>query len=224
MDQELSGWNGLGFVVQAYSKRCPFVLDYIIDLARRSGHRLMVRLVKGAYWDSEIKRAQVDGLEGFPVYTRKIHTDVSYIACARKLLAAPDAVYPQFATHNALTLATIHAMAGGNYYAGQYEFQCLHGMGEPLYEEVVGPAHLNRPCRIYAPVGTHETLLAYLVRRLLENGANTSFVNRIADPAVGIDELIADPGREAERIIPLGAPHPKIVLPRALYARERINS
>src|SRR6202011_2039599 len=147
-----------------------------------------------------------------------------YLACARKLLAAPDAAFPQFATHNALTLATVHAMAGENFYAGQYEFQCLHGMGEPLYEEVVGPNKLNRPCRIYAPVGTHETLLAYLVRRLLENGANTSFVNRIADPAVAIDELVADPVREAERIIPVGAPHPKIVLPRALYAGERINS
>ncbi len=153
----------------------------------------MIRLVKGAYWDSEIKRAQVDGLEDFPVFTRKIHTDVSYLACARKLLAAPDAAFPQFATHNALTLASIHAMAGENFYAGQYEFQCLHGMGEPLYEEVVGRDKLNRPCRIYAPVGTHETLLAYLVRRLLENGANTSFVNQIADPDVTTDSLLADP-------------------------------
>ncbi|MGK4781107.1 proline dehydrogenase family protein, partial [Salmonella enterica] len=131
--------------------------------------RLMIRLVKGAYWDSEIKRAQVDGLEGYPVYTRKVYTDVSYLACARKLLAAPDAIFPQFATHNAHTLAAIYHMAGQNYYPGQYEFQCLHGMGEPLYEQVVGnkPGKLNRPCRIYAPVGTHETLLAYLVRRLL---------------------------------------------------------
>ena len=130
---ELAGWNGIGFVVQAYQKRAPFVLDALIDLARRSGHRLMIRLVKGAYWDSEIKRAQVDGLEGFPVFTRKLYTDVSYLACARKLLRAPDAIFPQFATHNAQTLATIHAMAGENFYAGQYEFQCLHGMGEPLY-------------------------------------------------------------------------------------------
>ena len=183
----------MGFVVQAYRKRCPFVLDFIIDLARRCGHRMMVRLVKGAYWDGEIKRAQVEGLEGFPVFTRKIHTDVSYIACARKLLAATDAVFPQFATHNAHSLATIHEMAGGNFHAGKYEFQCLHGMGEPLYDEVVGKGKLDRPCRIYAPVGTHETLLAYLVRRLLENGANSSFVNRIADPDVSIDELIADP-------------------------------
>ncbi|MQT13313.1 trifunctional transcriptional regulator/proline dehydrogenase/L-glutamate gamma-semialdehyde dehydrogenase [Segnochrobactrum spirostomi] len=223
-DPDLAGWNGIGFVVQAYQKRCPFVIDWLIDLARRSRRRIMVRLVKGAYWDSEIKRAQVDGLEGFPVFTRKIYTDVSYLACAKKLLAAPDAVYPQFATHNALTLATIHALAGPNYYAGQYEFQCLHGMGEPLYEEVVGRDKLNRPCRIYAPVGTHETLLAYLVRRLLENGANTSFVNRIADPAVSIDELIADPVAAARAIEPLGAPHPRIPLPRDLFAPARLNS
>ena len=196
---ELQGWNGIGFVVQAYQKRAPYVLDVLIDLARRSGHRLMIRLVKGAYWDSEIKRAQVDGLEGFPVFTRKLYTDVSYLACARKLLRAPDAVFPQFATHNAQTLATIHAMAGENFYAGQYEFQCLHGMGEPLYDEVVGREKLNRPCRIYAPVGTHETLLAYLVRRLLENGANTSFVNRIADPAVRVKDLVADPSPRRPR-------------------------
>ncbi len=191
-------------MVQAYQKRCPFVIDWLIDLARRSGHRLMVRLVKGAYWDGEIKRAQVDGLEGFPVFTRKLHTDVSYIACARKLLAATDAIFPQFATHNALTLGTIHAMAGPDFQVGKYEFQCLHGMGEGLYEEVVGPDKLDRPCRIYAPVGTHETLLAYLVRRLLENGANTSFVNQIADPAFPIDELLADPVERAQRLEPVG--------------------
>ncbi|HYD99584.1 MAG TPA: trifunctional transcriptional regulator/proline dehydrogenase/L-glutamate gamma-semialdehyde dehydrogenase [Alphaproteobacteria bacterium] len=223
-DPDLAGWNGIGFVVQAYQKRAPFVLDFLIDLARRSGRRLMIRLVKGAYWDSEIKRAQLEGLEGFPVFTRKIYTDVSYIACARKLLAAPDAIYPQFATHNAHTLATIHSLAGENYYRGQYEFQCLHGMGEPLYEEVVGADKLDRPCRIYAPVGTHETLLAYLVRRLLENGANTSFVNRIQDPAVSIDELIADPVEQAKAIQPWGAPHPKIALPRDMFGAERQNS
>ncbi|HVJ31490.1 MAG TPA: trifunctional transcriptional regulator/proline dehydrogenase/L-glutamate gamma-semialdehyde dehydrogenase [Terriglobia bacterium] len=221
---ELAGWNGIGFVVQAYQKRAPFVLDYVIDLARRSNHRLMVRLVKGAYWDSEIKRAQVDGLEGFPVYTRKVHTDVSYIACARKLLGAPDAIFPQFATHNAQTLSTIHAMAGENFYVGQYEFQCLHGMGEPLYEEVVGREKLNRPCRIYAPVGTHETLLAYLVRRLLENGANTSFVNRIADQKVPVDELIKDPVEQVRISLPIGAPHAAIALPRDLFGGKRANS
>ncbi len=221
-DAGLDGWNGIGFVVQAYQKRAPFVLDYLIDLAARSRHRLMVRLVKGAYWDTEIKRAQVDGLAGYPVYTRKIYTDVSYLACAKKLLAAPDAIYPQFATHNALTLASIYHLAGPAYRSTQYEFQCLHGMGEPLYDQVVGPVaqgKLDRPCRIYAPVGTHETLLAYLVRRLLENGANTSFVNRIGDAAVSIDALIADPVAEAERIAPIGAPHPAIVLPQSLVSQ-----
>ncbi len=228
-DPELSGWNGIGFVIQAYQKRAPFVIDYVIDLAQRSSHRLMVRLVKGAYWDSEIKRAQIEGLEGYPVYTRKVYTDVSYLACARKLLSAPQAVYPQFATHNAHTLAAIYYMAGQNYYPGQYEFQCLHGMGESLYDEVTGPlaqGKLNRPCRIYAPVGTHETLLAYLVRRLLENGANTSFVNQIGDEAVAVDTLIADPVQSALRIQPLGAPHDKIALPRHLYRQMdgRLNS
>jgi RHH-type transcriptional regulator, proline utilization regulon repressor / proline dehydrogenase / delta 1-pyrroline-5-carboxylate dehydrogenase len=217
LDPELSGWNGMGFVVQAYGKRCPFVLDFVIDLARRSGHRMMVRLVKGAYWDAEIKRAQVDGLDDFPVYTRKIHTDVSYIAGAKKLLAAIDAIFPQFATHNAQSLATIYEMAGPGFKVGDYEFQCLHGMGEPLYDEVVGKANLNRPARIYAPVGTHETLLAYLVRRLLENGANSSFVNRIADPAVSIDELIADPVDTVRSMPVVGAPHDLIKRPADLY-------
>ena len=219
-DPSLAGWNGIGFVIQAYQKRAPYVIDFVIDLARRTRHRIMVRLVKGAYWDSEIKRAQVDGLEGYPVYTRKVYTDVSYLACARKLLAAPEAVFPQFATHNAQTLAAIYHMAGQNYYPGQYEFQCLHGMGEPLYEEVTGPVsqgRLNRPCRVYAPVGTHETLLAYLVRRLLENGANTSFVNLIGDTEVPVERLVADPIDVALNIQPLGAPHDKIPLPRDLY-------
>ncbi len=221
----LKGWNGIGFVVQAYLKRCPYVIDHVIDLARRSGHRLMIRLVKGAYWDAEIKRAQIDGLDGYPVYTRKVHTDVSYLACARKLLGVPDAIYPQFATHNAQTVASIYQMAGNNYYAGQYEFQCLHGMGEPLYEQVTGAVaegKLGRPCRIYAPVGTHETLLAYLVRRLLENGSNSSFVNRIGDPKVKVQDLVADPVLQVQAIEAqagqLGAPHPKIALPHQLFA------
>ncbi|ENA35170.1 MULTISPECIES: trifunctional transcriptional regulator/proline dehydrogenase/L-glutamate gamma-semialdehyde dehydrogenase [Pseudomonas] len=230
-ESSLAGWNGIGFVIQAYQKRCPFVIDYVIDLARRSRHRLMIRLVKGAYWDSEIKRAQVEGLEGYPVYTRKVYTDVSYMACARKLLAVPEAIYPQFATHNAHTLAAIYQIAGQNYYPGQYEFQCLHGMGEPLYEQVVGKVadgKLNRPCRIYAPVGTHETLLAYLVRRLLENGANTSFVNRIADHSISLKELVADPVVTIEQIAAqegkLGLPHPRIPLPSQLYGEGRLNS
>lgn len=223
-DPELAGWNGIGFVVQAYGKRCPFVLDFIIDLARRSGHRIMVRLVKGAYWDAEIKRAQLEGLEDFPVYTRKVHTDVSYIACARKLLAARDLVFPQFATHNAQTLATIYHMAGPDFSIGSYEFQCLHGMGEPLYEEVVDQQKLGRPCRIYAPVGTHETLLAYLVRRLLENGANSSFVNRIGDETVSIDDLVADPVDVTKAQAKPGSKHDKIALPRELFGKARLNS
>ena len=223
LDPDLAGWNGIGFVIQAYGKRCPFVIDWIVDLARRAGRRIMVRLVKGAYWDSEIKRAQVDGLDGYPVFTRKLHTDVSYLACARKLLSAPDAVFPQFATHNAQTLASIMTMAGSNFYRGQYEFQCLHGMGEPLYDEVVGADKLDRPCRIYAPVGTHETLLAYLVRRLLENGANSSFVNRIADEKVPLDDLVADPVAAVRAMSPIGGPHPRIALPRDILP-GRANS
>ncbi|HEY0270536.1 MAG TPA: trifunctional transcriptional regulator/proline dehydrogenase/L-glutamate gamma-semialdehyde dehydrogenase [Sphingomonas sp.] len=221
LDPDLAGWSGLGFVVQGYGKRCPFVIDWIVDLARRAGRRIMVRLVKGAYWDAEIKRAQVDGLADFPVYTRKVHTDVAYIACARKLLAAPDAVFPQFATHNAQTLATIHHLAGPDFAIGRYEFQCLHGMGEPLYEQVVGKDKLDRPCRIYAPVGTHETLLAYLVRRLLENGANSSFVNRIADPAISIEELIADPAEIVRAMPRPGHRHDEIAPPSGLYPDRR---
>ncbi|ELY4776799.1 trifunctional transcriptional regulator/proline dehydrogenase/L-glutamate gamma-semialdehyde dehydrogenase [Cronobacter turicensis] len=230
-EPELAGWNGIGFVIQAYQKRCPFVIDYLIDLATRSRRRLMIRLVKGAYWDSEIKRAQMEGLEGYPVYTRKVYTDISYLACAKKLLAVPNLIYPQFATHNAHTLAAIYSLAGQNYYPGQYEFQCLHGMGEPLYEQVVGKisdGKLNRPCRIYAPVGTHETLLAYLVRRLLENGANTSFVNRIADNTLSLDDLVADPVSAVEQLAAqegrVGLPHPKIPLPQDLYGEGRVNS
>jgi RHH-type proline utilization regulon transcriptional repressor/proline dehydrogenase/delta 1-pyrroline-5-carboxylate dehydrogenase len=230
-EPSLAGWHGIGFVVQAYQKRCPAVIDLLVDLARRSGHRLMIRLVKGAYWDSEIKRAQVDGLEGFPVYTRKAYTDVAYLACARRLLAAPDAVYPQFATHNAQTLATLHHLADAHDRHGRYEFQCLHGMGEPLYEPLVRPradGGLGIACRIYAPVGTHETLLAYLVRRLLENGANTSFVNRIADASIPLEALLEDPVRTVERMAAeegaIGLPHPAIRLPHALYGDARVNS
>ncbi len=223
LDPDLAGWNGMGFVVQAYGRRCPFVLDFIIDLARRANRRIMVRLVKGAYWDAEIKRAQVDGLPDYPVYTRKVYTDVSYIACARKLLGARDAVFPQFATHNAQTLAAIYELAGPDFAEGSYEFQCLHGMGEPLYDEVVGPAKLGRPARIYAPVGTHETLLAYLVRRLLENGANSSFVNRISDPAVTVDELIADPAELVRAMPEPGKPHDEIRTPSRILG-ARLNS
>ncbi|OOS05511.1 L-proline dehydrogenase /delta-1-pyrroline-5-carboxylate dehydrogenase [Moraxella cuniculi DSM 21768] len=216
-DPELAGFNGIGFVVQAYQKRCPYVIDYLIDLARRNNQRLMIRLVKGAYWDSEIKWAQVDGLDGYPVYTRKVHTDVSYLACAKKLLAAQDAIFPQFATHNAQSLATIYEMGKDK----EFEFQCLHGMGETLYDQVVGEKNLGRRVRIYAPVGTHKTLLAYLVRRLLENGANSSFVNRIVDENVSIDELIESP---IDAVKAAGiSPNPLTPPPRRIYG-ERDNS
>ncbi len=213
-DSALADWNGLGFVVQAYQKRARAVIDWLVDLGRRHRRRLMVRLVKGAYWDTEIKRAQVDGLDGYPVFTRKVHTDVAYMACAKAMLAAPDAIYPQFASHNAFTIAAIHTIACD----GDYEFQCLHGMGESLYDQVVPPDRWGRACRIYAPVGSHETLLAYLVRRLLENGANTSFVNRIVDPNVDLAELVADPVARAH--LTGGTPHPRIPLPAALYPDE----
>ena len=224
LDPELRAWNGLGFVVQAYGKRCPFVIDWIADLARRARRRIMVRLVKGAYWDAEIKRAQVDGLADFPVYTRKVHTDIAYIACARKLLAAKDVLFPQFATHNAQTLAAVYHLAGPDFAIGDYEFQCLHGMGEPLYEQVVGAQNFDRPCRIYAPVGTHDTLLAYLVRRLLENGANSSFVHRIADPAVPVEELTADPVGIVCAAPEQGQRHEAINLPADILGSRRNSS
>lgn len=231
LEPRLQGFDGIGFVVQAYQKRCPAVIDWLIALGQRSGHRLMVRLVKGAYWDSEVKRAQLDGQSDYPVYTRKAHTDLSYLVCARKLLAAPEAVYPQFATHNAHTVAAIVHMAGPERYTPeQYEFQCLHGMGEPLYAQVVSGQALGqpRPCRIYAPVGSHETLLAYLVRRLLENGANTSFVNRVADPNCDMASLIEDPlqtiARATQTEGQAGLTHPQIALPSQLYGPSRANA
>jgi RHH-type proline utilization regulon transcriptional repressor/proline dehydrogenase/delta 1-pyrroline-5-carboxylate dehydrogenase len=220
LDPRLAGWNGLGVVVQAYQKRAPQVVDWVIDLARRSQRRISVRLVKGAYWDSEIKRAQVEGQAGYPVFTRKAHSDVCYLACARRLLAAAEAIYPQFATHNALTLTTVREMARAAGVA-HYEFQCLHGMGETLYDLVLASG-LDVACRIYAPVGSHETLLAYLVRRLLENGSNASFVHQILEPSISIDELLRDPVRQAEETG--GAPHPAIPLPAELFAPARRNS
>jgi RHH-type proline utilization regulon transcriptional repressor/proline dehydrogenase/delta 1-pyrroline-5-carboxylate dehydrogenase len=214
-DPSLADWQGLGFVVQTYQKRAPLVVDWIVALARRHRRRLMVRLVKGAYWDSEIKRAQIDGVADYPVFTRKVHTDVCYLACAKAMLAATDAIYPQFASHNAFTVAAVYTLAGDR----TFEFQCLHGMGESLYDEVVGKDKLDRRCRIYAPVGSHETLLAYLVRRLLENGANSSFVNRIVDSTVSIASLVVDPVVEAVR--GGGAPHANIPLPVAILPGRR---
>ena len=216
---DLAGWDGLGLAVQAYQKRALPVIEWLADLARRGGRRLMVRLVKGAYWDSEIKRTQERGLDGYPVYTRKVATDVSYLACARRLLALGPLCYPQFATHNAHTVAAVLELAGER---RDYEFQRLHGMGEALYERIVGLDRMDRPCRVYAPVGNHEDLLPYLVRRLLENGANTSFVNRIVDDAQPIEEIIADPIARLARL-PV-KPHPRIPLPCDLYGPARRNS
>lgn len=206
-DASLAGWEGFGVVVQSYQKRTPYTIDYLADLARRIGRRLQVRLVKGAYWDAEIKRAQIEGLPAYPVFTRKQNTDVSYLACAKRLFTHSDAIYPMFATHNAHTIAAVRAIAKG----GQYEHQKLHGMGDDLYAEVVPADRLNVPCRVYAPVGSHEDLLPYLVRRLLENGANSSFVNRITDENVAIDDLIRDPVEVVSSFASI--PHPKIPLP-----------
>ncbi|QHS32677.1 bifunctional proline dehydrogenase/L-glutamate gamma-semialdehyde dehydrogenase PutA [Piscirickettsia salmonis] len=218
-EPSLAGWNGIGVVIQAYQKRCPYVIDWLIDTAKRTQHRLMIRLVKGAYWDSEIKLAQELGLDGYPVYTRKVYTDLSYLYCAQKLLDAPEQVYPQFATHNAYTLSAILELAGQY---RDFEFQCLHGMGETLYDQVVGKNNLNIPCRIYAPVGTYKNLLAYLVRRLLENGANSSFVNQILDENIPISRLIADPIQIVKSLA--GKPHAHLPLPRNLYGNQRLNS
>ena len=218
-DRTFDGWEGLGLVVQAYLKRSLAVIDWLAVLARAHRRRIPVRLVKGAYWDSEIKRCQERGLDGYPVFTRKAATDLSYLACARRLLAAPDAFYPQFATHNAHTLAAVTVLAGE---ARKFEFQRLHGMGEALYQAALGEDELAAPCRVYAPVGSHEDLLPYLVRRLLENGANTSFVNRIVDLDTPIESLIADP---AERWLSYTEKrHPGIRLPADLYGPERRNA
>ncbi len=216
---ETAGWDGFGLAVQGYQKRARPLIDWLADLAARHRRRLMVRLVKGAYWDTEIKRAQERGLEGYPLFTRKASTDVSYIACAKALLAAPKAFYPQFATHNAHSLASVLELAGDN---RDFEFQRLHGMGEALYEQIVGAEALDLPCRIYAPVGSHEDLLAYLVRRLLENGANSSFVNRIQDEKLPVEAIIADPLARLRGLPQI--PHPAIPLPVALYGAERRNA
>jgi RHH-type proline utilization regulon transcriptional repressor/proline dehydrogenase/delta 1-pyrroline-5-carboxylate dehydrogenase len=218
-DPLLNGWEGLGIAIQSYQKRGFYLIDWLAELAHSQKKRLGLRLIKGAYWDSEIKNAQVKGWSGYPVFTRKIATDVSFIACAKKILSYPDAFYPAFATHNAYSLAAILAIAG---HRRDFEFQCLHGMGYTLYDQVVGKNNFNIPCRVYAPVGGHEDLLAYLVRRLLENGANTSFVNRIIDETIPVSEIIADPvAKLATQAI---KPHPNIPLPCDLFGAHRKNS
>jgi len=216
-DPSLAGWDGFGLAIQAYQKRASDVIDYVDALARAHARRMMVRLVKGAYWDTEIKRAQERGLSGYPVFTRKAMTDLNYMACARQLLALRPRIFPQFATHNALTVATVLELAGG----GDFEFQRLHGMGEALYERL----RADRPdiaCRTYAPVGSHRDLLAYLVRRLLENGANSSFVALAADNAIPIATLLRRPAEIVGS--PDRAAHPNIPLPRDLLLPQRINS
>jgi RHH-type proline utilization regulon transcriptional repressor/proline dehydrogenase/delta 1-pyrroline-5-carboxylate dehydrogenase len=217
-DASLAGWDGFGLAIQAYQKRAEAVIDYVDGLARRLNRRMMVRLVKGAYWDTEIKRAQERGLEGYPVFTRKAMTDLNYIACARKLLNLRPRIFPQFATHNALTVATVLELAGGQ---GGFEFQRLHGMGDALYERL-GDDYPELAWRTYAPVGSHRDLLAYLVRRLLENGANSSFVAVAADDSVPVETLLRRPAElvgSADK-----ARHPNIRLPRELYQPDRINS
>jgi len=218
-DACLKGWDGFGLAVQAYQKRAAPLVDWLADIARRDKRRLMVRLVKGAYWDTEIKRAQEMGESGYPVFTRKASTDVSFLACAKALLDGGPAFYPCFATHNAHSAAAVMEMAGNR---DDYEFQRLHGMGDALYDQIVGPDKLGLNCRIYAPVGSHEDLLAYLVRRLLENGANTSFVNRIVDEKQPLAAIVADPIAATRSL--RSAPHPSIPVPRRLYGSDRDNA
>jgi RHH-type proline utilization regulon transcriptional repressor/proline dehydrogenase/delta 1-pyrroline-5-carboxylate dehydrogenase len=217
-DPALSDWNGLGLAIQAYGKRALPLIDYLAGVTVATGRRIPVRLVKGAYWDSEIKWAQEAGLAGYPVFTRKVNTDVAYLAAARALLDRPDCFYPQFATHNAHSVAWLATIAGGK----PYEFQRLFGMGEALHREVVHPESLGKPCRIYAPVGGYRDLLAYLVRRLLENGANTSFVNRLADDAAPISAIVADPVEKAAALQQRA--NPLIPVPPDLFLPERRNS
>ncbi len=218
-DPELAGWDGFGLALQAYQRRAWAAIDWLAEQARQTGHRIPIRLVKGAYWDTEIKLSQIEGVEGYPVFTRKANTDLSYIACAGKLLSLPDCFYPQFATHNAHTIATIGELAGDN---SEYEYQRLHGMGQQLYEEVLDNDRYNGQCRVYAPVGNHKDLLPYLVRRLLENGANTSFVNRIVDEKLPAEKVVDDP--IAEVLSHSNMSHPRIPLPADIYGSERRNS
>ncbi len=219
---EQRDWEGFGLAVQAYQKRAPHVLDWLAALAKQQGRRISVRLVKGAYWDSEIKRAQERGLSSYPVFTRKASTDVSYLACAARMFAAGDWLNPQFATHNAQTVAAILVMSGADRGAPPvpFEFQRLHGMGAPLHDLVMQTHGVAS--RIYAPVGSHEDLLAYLVRRLLENGANSSFVNRLSDDAAPIGEIVRDPVAVIAEYSAI--PNPQIPLPGNLFGEERRNS
>lgn len=226
---ELAGWEGLGLVVQAYQKRAPYVIDWLAALANTQQRRIMLRLVKGAYWDAEIKQSQVLGLEGYPVFTRKNTTDLSYLFCAAKLLGQLDCFYPQFGTHNAYSVAAILEMAAtlpANHNTTPlsqpvFEFQCLHGMGRPLYDQIVDNSQQRIPTRIYAPVGHHQDLVGYLVRRLLENGANTSFIKSMADLELPVTELTIDPVAYTAKLTI--KPHPRIPLPADIFS-DRSNS
>lgn len=215
----IAGWQGFGLAIQAYQKRTFYLIDWLASVARKYNCRFMLRLVKGAYWDYEIKDSQVKGLVDYPVFTRKVNTDLSYLACAKKIIDYGPIFYPQFATHNAYTVAAILTMMGER---RDFEFQCLKGMGHALYDSIVPPDKMNIPCRVYAPVGKHEDLLPYLVRRLLENGANSSFVNRIVDEKTPIAELITHPISKVRQL--QGTPHPRIPLPADIYAPVRQNS
>ena len=218
-DSSLQGWNGLGLALQTYLKRAPAVIDWLASMSVESGQRIPIRLVKGAYWDTEIKHAQVEGFAGYPVFTRKANTDISYMACAKKVLTLRQAFYPQFATHNAHTIAAVTELAGNRL---DYEFQRLHGMGRDLYGVVMAEPGFRHACRVYAPVGRHEDLLPYLVRRLLENGSNTSFVNRISDESLPVEMVAEDPIRKVVETSPVY--HPDIPLPRDLFGDVRVNS
>jgi RHH-type proline utilization regulon transcriptional repressor/proline dehydrogenase/delta 1-pyrroline-5-carboxylate dehydrogenase len=221
LDSEVTrGYAGFGLAVQAYQKRAYATIEWLIRRIKAADRRITLRLVKGAYWDSEIKRAQERGLAGYPVFTRKANTDVSYLACAKLLESAGDRIYPQFATHNAHTIAHIAELFGAD--ANRFEFQRLHGMGAEAYDPVVRGPWGRHACRVYAPVGAHEDLLPYLVRRLLENGANTSFVNRIVDASLPAEEVVADPIAEVDALERVA--HPRIPLPVNLFAPERANS
>ena len=220
-DPSLANWDGFGLAMQAYQKRAYPLIDWLATLAKQHGKRMMVRLVKGAYWDAEIKVSQIQGFSSYPVFTRKNATDVSYLACAKKLFANLDCFYPQFATHNAFSAAAILEMAR-DLPNSAFEMQCLHGMGRPLYDQIVAKTPWNRPVRIYAPVGTHKDLLGYLVRRLLENGANSSFVNRLADDKTPIDKIVFDPAVRMENLA--SKPHPHIPLPVDIYGEWKNSS
>ncbi|MGL9681665.1 MAG: bifunctional proline dehydrogenase/L-glutamate gamma-semialdehyde dehydrogenase PutA [Wolbachia sp.] len=220
LDESLSEWEGLGLAVQSYQKRALSVLDFVEDVAIRSKHKIMVRLVKGAYWDSEIKHTQELGLSGYPVFTRKSYTDVCYLACAQKLLSKASHFYPCFGTHNAYTFATIIELADKNHPG--FEFQRLYGMGKSLYDYVMSEHATSINCRIYGPIGKHSDLLPYLIRRLLENGANSSFVHQINDSNVKIEELVLDPLEKAKSLE--YEPHLSIPLPQDIFGEERKNS